>query len=44
MYHLINVVSFKVCFLGMVNFFSIVNDVERNVKVLYDKALYEAPW
>ena len=32
------------CKKGMVNFFSIVNDPERKVKLLYDKALYEAPW
>jgi len=32
------------CKQGMVNFYSTVNDSGRNVKVLYDKALYEAPW
>lgn len=28
----------------MVNFFSIVNDVENKVTVLYDKNLYEGKW
>jgi hypothetical protein len=32
------------CRKGMVNFFSIVNDVEKKVKVIYCKKLYEAKW
>jgi len=32
------------CRKGMVNYLSIVNDVEKKVKVLYDKKVYEAKW
>lgn len=32
------------CKKGMVNFLSIVNDIENKVTVLYDKKLYEAKW
>lgn len=32
------------CRKGMVNYFSIVNDIEKKVKVIYDKRLYEAKW
>jgi prolyl-tRNA synthetase len=36
--------KFLGCKKGMVNFFSIVNDVENKVVVLYDKNLYEGKW
>ena len=32
------------CKKGMVNFFAIVNDTQRQVKVVLDKVLYEAEW
>ena len=32
------------CKKGMVNFFSIVNDVEKKVKLVIDKKLMDAPW
>lgn len=32
------------CRKGMVNFFSIINDVGNNVTVLYDKKLYGGDW
>jgi len=32
------------CYQGIVNYFSIVNDKENKVKVIYDKILYEAEW
>mmetsp|Transcript_35021 Transcript_35021/g.53760 ORF Transcript_35021/g.53760 Transcript_35021/m.53760 type:complete len:364 (+) Transcript_35021:182-1273(+) len=36
--------KFLGCRKGMVNFFGTINDSERNVKVLFDKTLYEAEW
>jgi prolyl-tRNA synthetase len=32
------------CRKGMVNYFSIVNDTEKKVKVVLDKTLYESQW
>lgn len=32
------------CRKGMVNYLAIVNDVEKKVKVLYDKKLYDSKW
>lgn len=32
------------CRKGLVNYFSIVNDTENKVKVIYDKKLYESKW
>lgn len=32
------------CKKGLVNYFSIVNDVENKVKMIYDKKLYESKW